>query len=178
MQLFWKKIFTILDFFRKETLPFWAKTTNFSKSYWGKRVGVKHSKVLYAITTALHLSQTLPSRIKRPQEQIKGNSCNHFGEILTMLKDLSIGQKKSFFSFSNSYKKIPRFLERKFGIPNILGLWSKEPQIKEEKINRKLFFLFWIITRLLPDFQIYYQIVVRRTSEKWKTFKEMLTFRL
>ena len=50
-----------------------------------KRVGVKHSKILYAITTTLPLSQTRPSRIKRPQEQIpsssmpaKGNACNHF----------------------------------------------------------------------------------------------------
>jgi len=65
----------------------------------------------------------------------KGNACNHFGEIFTILNDLFRRQKKSFFSVSDNYKKIPRFLGRKFGIPNIPGLWSKEPQLKEVQGN-------------------------------------------
>jgi len=43
--------------------------------------------------------------------------------------------EKELFSVSDNYKKIPRFLGRKFGIPNIPGLWSKEPQIKEVQGN-------------------------------------------
>ena len=139
---------------------------------------------MYMRLLQLPLSQTRPCRIKRPQEQIpsssmpaKGNACNHFWEINSKRFIQKI--EKELFSVSDNYKKIPRFLGRKFGIPNIPGLWSKEPQIKKSKeINRELFFLFWIVTRLFPDSQIYHQIVVKRTSKKWKTFKEMLTFRL